>query len=882
MIEQLIEALQQAGLDLTDEEIADALWLAERKYQEQPPKTSQSDTPTASPELQQVIEEVEQEESLPAEPAVPLFAADTLGQEETNGETADSTGLPLQVPAATALPNAIALSRALRPLLRRVASQTQYELDEEATVEQIAAQRIRLPVVKPQQERWLDLELVIEDSAMEFVWRKTVEEFQKKVLERLGAFRNLRSWRLQVSDRGALEIWPASRGKATGKPRSPRQLMHPSGRRLILLVSDCSSPLWQQRQAGGLPTLYDWLERWSHQGPTAVVQLLPERLWEKTELGYGDPVQLSALGPGVANPHLTIDGLVGWGNDGMANPLTLPVVTLDAAPMAQWAKVVAGQGNQRTPGFWFDLEQLQEYPPEEPETALGAEARINRFFASGASPITKELTRLMAAAPVSLPVVYLIRAKLLPQARPIHVAEVYRSGLLEKQPGLNQQGEPIYDFPPEVRRRLAQLSDPGQTLQVFDALTDKIAEELGEALDSFDALLSPKEEWLKKNGMVAPFAAVAMDVLKAMGGSYRLLAETVEEEIGSDTAGTVEIATSQELSFEELEFTTAQIVENGSDWPALQQETVTVAEVVLEPVLELEAFEFTSGRLEQRQSNPLLRLLPGRREVTWTLVKQRWQGRQFLESLGDGLNLEMVALAGGKFTMGSPADEEDRYNDEGPQHNVTVAAFWMGKYPVTQAQWRYVAGLTQVDIELPTDPSEFKGNDRPVERVSWHEATEFCARLAAHTGRPYRLPTEAEWEYACRAGTDTPFHFGETITPEVANHNGNYTYGDGPKGKYREKTTSVGQFDVANRFGLYDMHGNVWEWCQDHWHDDYNNAPTNSSAWLSEDEEERRVLRGGSWYYIPRVCRSATRFSIRPGGRNYNLGFRVCCSPPGL
>ncbi|MFM7326286.1 MAG: formylglycine-generating enzyme family protein, partial [Nodosilinea sp.] len=194
--------------------------------------------------------------------------------------------------------------------------------------------------------------------------------------------------------------------------------------------------------------------------------------------------------------------------------------------------------------------------------------------------------------------------------------------------------------------------------------------------------------------------------------------------------------------------------------------------------------------------------------------------------------LEMVAIPAGTFLMGSPEDEVDRYDAEGPQHEVRVASFFMAKYPITQAQWRQVAQLERVNRDLDPDPAYFKGDNRPVEQVSWHEATEFCARLSRLSGREYRLPSEAEWEYACRAGTPTPFHFGETITTDLANYNGNNTYNQGPKGIYREETTEVGSF-APNPFGLYDMHGNVWEWCQDHWHDNYaEDPPRDGSAWL--------------------------------------------------
>jgi len=261
----------------------------------------------------------------------------------------------------------------------------------------------------------------------------------------------------------------------------------------------------------------------------------------------------------------------------------------------------------------------------------------------------------------------------------------------------------------------------------------------------------------------------------------------------------------------------------------------------------------------------------------------------FREDLGNDIQLDMMLIPGGTFIMGSPKKEEDSTDSERPQHKVTIEPFWLGQYQVTQAQWKFVAKLPQVNKELNPDPSRFKGNgstsltnNRPVEQVSWYDAVEFCDRLSNHTKRQYRLPSEAEWEYACRAGTKTPFHFGETITTDLANYNGNYTYGQGPKGVYREETTEVGSFEVANNFGLYDMHGNVWQWCLDDWHDNYTDAPADGSAWFSSDDKlsdktGRAVLRGGSWVDVPHYCRSAFRiFSIRDY-RNYTFGFRVVC-----
>ncbi|MDJ0696076.1 formylglycine-generating enzyme family protein [Mastigocoleus sp. MO_188.B34] len=266
------------------------------------------------------------------------------------------------------------------------------------------------------------------------------------------------------------------------------------------------------------------------------------------------------------------------------------------------------------------------------------------------------------------------------------------------------------------------------------------------------------------------------------------------------------------------------------------------------------------------------------------------EAKYFVEDLGNGITLEMVQIPGGTFTMGSPVWEAGRSNSERPQHQVTVTGFFMGRLEVTQVQYEAIMGQ---------NPSNFKGKNRPVESVSWNDAMEFCQRLSQKVGCTYRLPSEAEWEYACRAGTTTPFHFGETITTDLANYNGNQTYADAPKGEYRQQTTPVGNF-LPNSFGLYDMHGNIWEWCLDTWHENYKEAPSDGSAWIgsykdnrSLTEEERgifyeklntsdynifRVLRGGSWDFIPVYCRSACRNYIGPDDDHSDtVGFRLVC-----
>jgi formylglycine-generating enzyme required for sulfatase activity len=272
------------------------------------------------------------------------------------------------------------------------------------------------------------------------------------------------------------------------------------------------------------------------------------------------------------------------------------------------------------------------------------------------------------------------------------------------------------------------------------------------------------------------------------------------------------------------------------------------------------------------------------------IVQQRQGHNQYFEEfIAEGvLPLRMMQIPTGSFLMGSPEYESERSPSESPQHEVALSHFFLAKHPVTQAQWRAVAVLPLVNLELKANPSNFKGDNLPVEQVSWYEAVEFCDRLTLHTNRQYSLPTEAQWEHACRAGTITPFHFGETITTDLANYRGtdnqeskwSGSYGDGPKGKYREKTTAVNNFDASNAYGLCDMHGNVWEWCQDHWHRNYEGAPNDGSAWLTDNEKVDRVVRGGSWFYSPGDSRSANRYYISPVNRGASFGFRVSCISP--
>jgi formylglycine-generating enzyme required for sulfatase activity len=255
---------------------------------------------------------------------------------------------------------------------------------------------------------------------------------------------------------------------------------------------------------------------------------------------------------------------------------------------------------------------------------------------------------------------------------------------------------------------------------------------------------------------------------------------------------------------------------------------------------------------------------------------------------GEGKGPELVLLPTGRFQMGSPEHERKVAMAAGsqqswlarelPQHWVGIEKpVAMGRYPVTVGEWRAFVQATgwHPGGDVDWDAPGFAQTDRhPVVGVNWFDAIRYVRWLSETTGKSYRLPSEAEWEYACRAGTKTAFSFGDTITTDQANYDGNFTYNGGARGVYRRGTTPVGAFP-ANPWGLYDMHGNVWEWVQDVIHDNYEGAPLDGSAWEEGGDQARRVLRGGSWLYNPRYLRSALRNGFSAALSNDIVGFRV-------
>ena len=247
--------------------------------------------------------------------------------------------------------------------------------------------------------------------------------------------------------------------------------------------------------------------------------------------------------------------------------------------------------------------------------------------------------------------------------------------------------------------------------------------------------------------------------------------------------------------------------------------------------------------------------------VNWT----SHTAEQFTEVLGNDIGLDMLIIPAGVYQMGSPRDTGN--SDERPQHLVRIKSFMMSKILTSQAQWKAIMG------KLP--PCRFKGDSLPVERISWSDAQNFCQRLSSKTGRNYGLPTETQWEYACRAGTTTLFSFGESITSDVANFNGEHTFREEPRGIYFHATNEGGKFP-PNAFGLFDLHGNLWEWCADNWLEDYISSPRDGSSYQNK-ESRYRVARGGSWHEPPGLCRSASRLRRLASEADEFTGFRVIC-----
>ncbi len=790
--------------------------------------------------------------------------------------------LPVRLAQAPPLGDRAELLRALRPLLRRRPDPSCCTLDEERTAEAWAETGLLLPVLRPARAPWFEEVLVLVDSGLSMqVWHGLARELAAVL--------------------ASSQVFARVRFETLAPERLPRTSLSLQSGVLVLLLSDAVGLHWWDGR------MFDALEVWCRRCPVVLLQLLPAWQWERTALSVAERVAVRNGQAAAANRRYSAERLDWWEDDApLPRAALLPVIPLDHAALAPWSAVVMGDTGYACGGVALPEHRRRErlaerLGMEQPQTP---QQRWDSFCAN-ATPQAQRLLMVMATAPVlTLPVIGLLKeAKVHGSSTPLPIAEVLMSGMLQRLPDQAAVADPNhiqFALVPELADLLVARLTTADRLDVIRTVSALVERrwnaQIGEP--SFSAvLLDPTVEAPEATlgRGLAHFAAITARLLETMpGDAARAFAERIRRGSG---------------------------LPPGSPWPAAMVfEEVGFEAVQLWSTPELEAIACLAARFEELELRPIsfrTALLKADGSVQpsggsgWGFHEplQR-EGLPFAATAerADPLTLTLVQLPAGRFLMGSPPDEPERDRDEGPQHEVELESFLISQTPISQAQWREVAGWQERPgeswgRELEPNPSSFQSqdgqgkarlladetstDDRPVEQVSWEEAMEFCNRLSQRTGRTYTLPSEAQWEYACRAGTSTPFHFGETMTPELANYRGTFNYANGPKGEYREQTTPVGMFP-ANAWGLQDMHGNVLEWCLDHWHETYEGAPIDGSAWLddegptaAEDSEKRRLLRGGSWNGLPGLCRSACRFHDLPDDASFSVGFRVVCLPQG-
>jgi hypothetical protein len=546
LIDRFITALRELGLEPDLDELVDVLWLAQ---QLPPPQATRgpsapitsgdenqgtASTKAATPSAQdgtaglgeewpRAIPKVSEPQGWIKKGVSAAVRLPSLPSAPGDGG-APSAGLPFRAPAAAALPAALEIARALRPLQRRVASQRVLHLDEVATARRSLEEKRWTPVFRPSKSRWLELALVIDGTRSMAIWHRTVADLTR-LFEQQGAFRDVRVWTVETS--GDEEAPPLRSGApgAAGPLRDARELVDPTGRRLTLLVTDAVAPaFWNGR-------MMRLLALWGQHSPTAILEVLPERLWTGTALGAAPAVAVRAAAPGVLRvemPRRLARRLRG---------IPVPVVTLEPEPMGKLARLVAGIGDERVPGLLADPRGEPSLPvggaAALAQSTLDGDARVQRYDAV-ASPTAQTLARLFAAAPLSLPVMRLIRESMLPGATQAHLAEVFLGGLLEEitLPGPRPPPEEIrYDFRPGVRAVLLRSLPADASVAVLRRVSNFVAQHLGRPVDFAAMLADPRTaaDWLGSED-ARPFAEVAAEVLRPLGGAYAKLAERLEGE----------------------------------------------------------------------------------------------------------------------------------------------------------------------------------------------------------------------------------------------------------------------------------------------------------------------------------------------------------------
>lgn len=529
----LKQEVQKQELELTGTEVADILWLAKQRLTkiETTSKSGENvtfDTLTASAPEQTTKAVNEPSQTVSNSNSGAQTAPTDTKQPAKVGvytKSTSSKSLAIKLPDAPGLPQPLKLARALRPLNQKINSVTEVILDEEATANRIAEERVNAPVFQPALEPAFDLILVVDESSTMIFWQKTIQELQK-LLEIQGAFRDVQVWGLLTNENGGIYLRRGT-GKTSRKHRhyQPRFLVDPSGKRLFLVASDCVADIWRNGKA------FSMLKIWAPTNIVAIIQMLPQWLWERTALNLGAKVQFASLTPRVANQNLLIKRILLWNNVDFATGTKIPIFTLEENSAKTWSKMIALKSGACVTGFVLPSnftpfeEKHQTLPPEE----------IVSNFRRTATPIARKLASLLSAAPViTLPIVRIIQKEILKdESQQVHVAEVFLGGILKRKEENTPETNPDeieFDFlNEEIRDSFFQKSSITESLEIIDTISQYIATKINKTTTEFNALLRKPEETLTGGIDIKPFALLKAKVLKRLGGNYVQFAEEMEQ-----------------------------------------------------------------------------------------------------------------------------------------------------------------------------------------------------------------------------------------------------------------------------------------------------------------------------------------------------------------
>lgn len=540
---QVLSILEAAGIDLTGREIAEALWLAQ--FLPQLPVSNFSNETQDINNTSEFVDNnfIEEPETAPSE--VPQRESGTdVYSNKTN--TQDNTSTSNIVPAAKvriysgrALPNARAIARALRPLMRRIPSKIDYELDEKATAQQIAEKyllnlRVWAPILKPAPTRWLEVALVVDNSTSMAVWQTVAEELYS-LLVRQGAFRDVRMWRLDTESEMAPQLFYGN-SDIESAPRSYQELFDASGRRLIIVLSDCVSKAWQNRR------MFSWLAKLAPRANVTILQVWPQRLWKRTILGYINTL-VSAREPGLPNTRLIVEQRSAFGlsskflNKVSNEPkrVPIPIVALEPHAISNWARMVAGVGHVWAPAIQVEidssLQNNQDLANQDIDNNIESDPHyLVEHFQATALPLTQKLAGLLASVPLQLPIMRLIQNSLLPSSEILHLSEFLTSGLIYRVE--TSIDNPSFEFIEGVRDLLRRTVSISETVKALQEVGEYINEHFGEG-EGFAALIPNVNgiESLVLQEQTIPFAQLQVEVLESLGGIHRFTAQQLRGKI---------------------------------------------------------------------------------------------------------------------------------------------------------------------------------------------------------------------------------------------------------------------------------------------------------------------------------------------------------------